>query len=1052
MLRTPIESVFCVKTHLDDASFKIYNASAGSGKTHTLTKAYLKIVLSEPGSFRRILAITFTNKAVAEMKHRILHSLFQFGQIEDQETAPPLFLDLMHALKIDAPTLRDRSKATLKQILHNYAFFDISTIDRFTHRLIRTFAKDLKLPQNFEVVLDTDLMLEEAVARLVQKAGTDKKLTGVLLDFALEKIDDDKSWDIAFDLFNIGKLLFNETHAPHLETLREKDIDAFLGLKKILYRQRLEVGEQLVSTASEALRLIEENELEASDFTGRYFPKFLRKIADGDLDMDFKAGWKQEFDSATLYNKTAPDSVKLALDGLHREFTAFFHRIKSGYYQLAFLSNAYGNVVPLTVLNAIQQEVKALQAENEQLSISEFNTLISREIKNQPAPFIYERLGEKYRHYFIDEFQDTSMLQWNNLVPLIGNALESQDMQGRKGSLFLVGDAKQAIYRWRGGRAEQFLDLVNTVTNPFVAHPETTDLPVNYRSHEEIIRFNNDFFTATSPLLNNERYRTMFADGNRQGYTAKKGGQVQLSFVEKEEGKEKNEMQCEAVLNTILSATDLQYGYGDICILVRGNKEGILLADYLTRHRIPVVSSESLLLNSSAKVRFLTHLMTYADHPQNLETVYEILSFLASETRDRHTFIFENLHRVRHLLRDDYGFDIVDFDRMSVYDTLEKAIKSFDLAPRSDAYITYFMDVVLQVEQKEGTGLQAFLAYWEKMGDRLGISTPATIDAVRIMTIHKAKGLEFPIVIFPFANGKMDYRSNEKKMWLPVDPTGFNDFGELLVTEKKEVEHYGETAAVLYQEEEHKMQLDALNVLYVALTRAEKALYVISEKDLTTQGEPKMDRYSGLFIDYLKNKGVWTDHEVTYTFGALETNTAPARITAHENIAYRYSFKDRPGFRILTKSGMLWDTEREEARSRGNLVHYILGRIETKKDIAAAFEHVLRNGDIIEKEIYELQETLRRVMDHPELALYYKEGNRVTNERVIITGERHILRPDRIVFQKNRATLIDYKTGGPNPEYKAQLYSYSDALTDMGYEVTDRIIVYIDDTVKVERV
>ncbi|HET8736018.1 MAG TPA: 3'-5' exonuclease, partial [Pricia sp.] len=943
-------------------------------------------------------------------------------------------------------------KATLKEILHNYAFFDISTIDRFTHRLIRTFAKDLKLPQNFEVVLDTDLLLEEAVARLVQKAGTDKKLTGILLDFALEKIDDDKSWDIAFDLFNIGKLLFNETHVPHLENLREKDIDDFLGLKKILYRQRVAVGEQLTSTAGGALRLMDENGLEASDFTGRYFPKFLQKIAGGDLDMDFKAGWKQEFDSATLYNKTAPDPVKTVLDRLHPEFTALFFRIKSGYYQLALLNNAYGNIVPLTVLNAIQQEVKALQAENEQLSISEFNTLISREIKNQPAPFIYERLGEKYRHYFIDEFQDTSMLQWNNLIPLIGNALESQDMQGRKGSLFLVGDAKQAIYRWRGGMAEQFLNLVNTIANPFVARPEITDLPVNYRSHEEIIRFNNDFFTTTSPFLHNDRYRAMFADGNRQGYNTKKGGQVQLRFIEEEDGQGKNEMHCEAVLKTILSITDLQYGYGDVCILVRGNKEGILLADYLTRQRIPVISSESLLLNSSAEVRFLTHLMAYAAHPQNREMAYEILSFLSSEKEDRHAFIFENLHRVRYLLRGDYGFDIVDFDRMSVYDTMEKAIKCFDLAQRSDAYITYFMDVVLQIEQKEGTGLQAFLAYWEKMRDRLGISTPPTIDAVRIMTIHKAKGLEFPIVIFPFANARMDYRNNDKKMWLPVDPTGFNDFGEMLVTEKKEVEHYGETAAVLYQEEEHKMQLDALNVLYVALTRAEKALYLISEKDLTPQGEPKMDRYSGLFIDYLKNKGLWKDHEATFTFGALEENTTPARITAHENIAYRYTFKDRSGFRILTKSGMLWDTEREKARSRGNLIHYIMGRIETERDIAAAFEHVLRNGDIIEEDVHELKKTIRQVMDHPQLALYYKEGNRVSNERDIITGEGHILRPDRVVFQKNRATLIDYKTGRPNPEYKAQLYSYSEALKDMGYEVADRIIVYMNETVQVERV
>ena len=437
---------------MQQSPFKIFNASAGSGKTHTLTKAYLKIALSGTGSFKRILAITFTNKAVNEMKHRILDSLYLFGGVLDVEKAPPLFLDLMHELDIEAPALRKRSKLTLKEILHNYAFFDISTIDTFTHRLIRTFAKDLKLPQNFEVVLDTDLLLDEAVARLIYKAGTDKKLTKVLLDFALEKIDDDKSWDIGLDLFKIGKLLFDETHAEHLQKIRDKNIDDFLGLKKVLRKRALLLKDSLTDTASQTLQLIADQGLETSDFTGSYFPKFLIKVANGDLNMDFKAGWKQNFEAATLYNKSAPAEIKSTLDRLHPQFSKVFTALQTGYYELAFLKNAYGNIMPLTVLNAIQQEVKAVQTENDQVSISEFNTLISKEIRNQPAPFIYERLGEKYRHYFVDEFQDTSSLQWKNLIPLIGNALESEDMQGKRGTLFLVGDAKQAIYRWRGGR------------------------------------------------------------------------------------------------------------------------------------------------------------------------------------------------------------------------------------------------------------------------------------------------------------------------------------------------------------------------------------------------------------------------------------------------------------------------------------------------------------------------------------------------------------------------------------------------------------------------
>lgn len=1036
---------------MQDAPFKIYNASAGSGKTHTLTKAYLKIALSSAGRFKKILAITFTNKAVNEMKHRILDSLYQFGNIDDPKNAPPLFHDLMKELQIDARALRQRSKSTLKEILHNYAFFDISTIDRFTHRLIRTFAKDLKLPQNFEVVLDTDLLLDEAVARLVYKAGTNKKLTKVLLDFALEKIDDDKSWDIGLDLFNIGKLLFNETHTQHLEKLKDKGIDDFLGLKGILRKRAKALKERLVDTASQTLRVIEEEGLETSDFTGSYFPKFLIKIADGDLNMDFSAAWKQNFETVTLYNKSAPEKVKATLDRLHSEFTIVFNALQTGYYELAFLKNAYNNIVPLTVLNAIQHEVKTLQSENDQLSISEFNTLISKEIKNQPAPFIYERLGEKYRHYFVDEFQDTSTLQWNNLVPLIANALESEDMQGRRGSLFLVGDAKQAIYRWRGGRAEQFLNLANGVENPFVATPKTEFLPINYRSHEEVIKFNNDFFTATSPFLNNELYNTLFVEGNRQGYNPKKGGKVQLSFIEKDQEEDKNGLYCEEVLKTIRSVIEKNYSYDSVCILVRGKKEGVVLADFLAHREIPTISSESLLLNSSDKVRFLAHVLAYSEDVKNLEVAYGILSFLSAEKKDRHSFIFDNLRQIAKLLKADYGFDLHVLQQISVYDGMELAIKQFDLAPKSDAYLTYFMDVVLEVEQKKGTGIQTFLSHWEKKKDRLCISAPDNIDAVRIMTIHKAKGLEFPIVIFPFANENM-YKRMDKKLWLPLDADAFNGFEEVLVNEKKEVENYGEVAAELYYEEEHKMELDAFNVLYVALTRAEKALYVISEKDLTKDGEHKTDLYSGLFIDYLKKKGLWKDDERSYSFGTLEENTSASTVTSHENITYRYTYKNRPGFRILTKSGMLWDTDRQEAISKGNLIHHLLGLVETEKDVDAAFDFLMRNGDMASNDIKSIKKSILQVLSHPELAVYFQPGKIIKNEKDIITEKGRILRPDKIVFQGNYAHLIDYKTGGPDPRYKEQLYTYSDALEAMGYQVQNRLLVYINDRIIVERV
>ena len=971
------------------------------------------------------------------MKERILGSLFDFSQGRRSS----MFEDLTNELELDAGALQQKATNTLKEILHNYAFFDISTIDKFTHRLIRTFAKDLKLPQNFEVVLDRDLLLDEAVSRLINKAGRDSKLTKVLVDFALEKIDDDKSWDIAFDLNKVGNLIFNETDIQHLKKLENKSIDEFLVLQRTIQKKIHNLEKTIASAASQALQTIDDNGLEHADFKSSYFPKFILKIQKGDFVMDFNAAWKQNFDSAPLYASKCDETKKSILDNLQPQFVLHFNAIKHSAYSHQLLKNVYKNIVPLTVLNAIQQEVKTIQMERDQLSISEFNSIISNEIKNQPAPFIYERLGEKYRHYFIDEFQDTSEMQWMNLIPLVDNALSTEN-----GSLFLVGDAKQAIYRWRGGKAEQFLNLVNRKTNPFVISPEVQQLPQNYRSHEEIIKFNNEFFTSTSPILNNEIYRTLFEDGNQQKHNAKKGGLVQLTFLEPEDHQNLEIAYCEEVLKTIEIVIEKNYTHKDICILVRGNKEGVLLADYLTQYQIPIISSESLLLKSNPKICFLIHLLKLQDQPNDRDLAYEILSFLSIEMENRHLFISKHLKNPSAILKSSFGYDLEKLKTISVFDGLEYAIKLFDLAPDSDGYMNHFMDVVMEVEQKEGIGAPLFLAYWEKKKDRLGIAAPEAVNAVQIMTVHKAKGLEFEIVIFPFANANI-YKEIEPKLWLPVESTSFNGFEEVLITKKQEVIHYSLEAEELYHEEQHKLELDAFNVLYVALTRAVKALFILTKKDLTKTGDHKLNFYSGLFIHFLKEKGRWNETMSRYSFGLLETNLKGQIANNSLTIPYQYSFKDRPSFRILAKSGVLWDTDREDALSKGNLIHFIMGLIETHKEIESVMAFVIRSGDLASDEIELLKNKIHTIVEHPKLAQYYKEGLEIKNEKDIITENGKILRPDRIVIHNSKATIIDYKTGKRNTKYKEQLYSYADALEAMGYAIENKIIIYINETV-----
>lgn len=1018
--------------------FIIYNASAGSGKTYALAKVYLKIILASPQNFKKILAITFTNKAVNEMKHRILNSLFEFSTTRSIQDASPLFKDIINETDYTFKELSALGKVRLKQILHNYAFFDISTIDKFTHRLIRTFAKDLKIPQNFEVVLDVDLLLQEAVERVIGKAGEDPEFTKVLLDFALEKIEDDRSWDIAFDLLKIGKLIFDENNAENLKNLKDHEIDDFLNLQTLLKTKNKTFEKQAIEIANVTLDYIIAQGLDFKDFPRETLPNHFKKIKEGN------------FNPTQLYNnkleenlnegKILKATVKNAQPELSVQLLNHYLDIKELVYKRGLYTNINRNIVPFALLNAIQKELKIIQEEKDQLSISEFNTLIAKEVKNQPAPFIYERLGEKYRHYFIDEFQDTSQMQWENLIPLIGNAMEGEDELGNTGSLFLVGDPKQAIYRWRGGKAEQFLELATHQTHPFTVESNLLTLPKNYRSHAEIINFNNNFFQSISPFLENTMYQDFFKLGNQQEVNHKEGGYVNISFLE-EEHDEKYASEALAIIKNCLLKG---YTYSDICIIIRKKKHGLLLANYLMQHQIPVISSDSLLLNGNPKTLFLVQLIRFMVQPNELDIQYEILNFLSEDKQDKHAYIIENLNHLDIHLLDEYGFDASKLRQASVFDGIAYAIKVFDLIPTSDAHLSAFMDLVFDVEQKQGSDMQSFLDYWDKKGNFTSISTPENLESVQIMTIHKSKGLEFPVVIFPYANSNV-YEEIDPKLWLPVNENEFLGFSELLINKKQEVQNYGEIESLLYEADHQKLQLDAFNLLYVVLTRAVNALFIISSNDLDKKGNHKSNFYSGLFIHFLKKSDLWQTEKLTYSFGELQNRETKSRLESNQyTIPYIYTNKNRPDFKILATSGLLWDKGLDVAINQGNVIHYILGAIYATSDLERALQLALQKGLMKEMDVEKIKKTVKDVIFHPDLHHFYEKGFEVLNERELFLPNGKTQRPDRVVIKDNNVTIIDYKTGEQNSKYHKQLNTYAESFSNMGFNIAQKIIVYIN--------
>lgn len=1043
-------------------SFSIYNASAGSGKTFTLVKAYLKILLtsSQKNAFKNILALTFTNKAVAEMKARVVNMLIEFSDVTILEKPTPMFNMLSEELELDAKALHDKAQIILQTIAHNYAAFDISTIDKFNHRLIRTFAHDLKLPLNFEVELDTKTILSKAVDQLIDKAGKDKALTKILVDFAIEKADDDKSWDVAFDFNQIAQLLVNENDIPYIELLKGKTLDDFKVLKTQLTAQvrQLEIG--ISQSAQEVLSLFETNGIQFTDFSGSYLPKHFLKLSETNFDVNFGSKWQLDLlDGKSLYPKKRLDASKMAIiDGLQSSIIKAFEETRKAIIQLKFLKNALKNITPLSVLNAIYNSLQDIKTDEDLVLISEFNSLISNEIKSQPAPFIYERMGEKFKHYFIDEFQDTSVKQWENLIPLIDNALSGQNLKGETGSTMLVGDAKQAIYRWRGGKAEQFIDLYTKKQHPFQTDQEVKNLPANYRSLETVVNFNNAFFKHLSSFVVTDPSHREIYEASYQEQSLNGAGYVELSFLQFEP-EDKDEAYGLQVMQAIKTAQNNKFDYRDICIITRKTKEGIALAEYLSIEGIPIISSESLLLKNSPEVQFLTSIIGLASQPYNDMLKIEALSYLANHLfilEDKHLFFYNLVHlettvMFKKLEEYDLYFNFNQFLQLPFYEAVESLVRQFKLNATSNAYIQFFLDEVLDFSQKYNAGFSSFMAHWDIKKEKLSITSPQGNNAVQIMTIHKSKGLEFPVVIFPYANQDI-YHDRSPKIWIPVEPEAFHGFSNMFINVNKDLQDLGPTGDAMYAAYRTQLELDSMNLLYVVLTRAVEQLYIISEYDLDKAQQEKLSWYSGLFINYLKHTGVWDNSKKTYSFGAPQRLLAPKKTETSTTQEHFISIaKETHDLKIVTNSGYLWDSDQEAAIEKGNLVHLIMSKIEYQDDIDSVFDDLIDHGDISPEQTPNLRSIVDNLVHHQILNAYFKPELKIYNEKDILAVGGLILRPDRIVVNQQReAVIIDYKTGAAHHKHHNQLMEYQTILEEMDFKVVKKILVYINEDIQIK--
>ncbi|MDO6736487.1 exodeoxyribonuclease V subunit beta [Wenyingzhuangia sp. 2_MG-2023] len=1036
---------------ISESFFKVYNASAGSGKTYTLVKEYLKVALSNGEfEFQKILAITFTNKAAAEMKQRVLNTLKDASRKKEN----PIIIDIATEIGLSIEEIQRKSQKVLENILHNYASFHIITIDSFTHKLIRTFSLDLGLPLDFDVEMDVDPLLKETIDLLVSKIGEDKELTKVLVDYALHQVNEDKSWNINDSLVDVARLLLNEENEVEVSKLINTSLSDFQALEKRLRKYVKDTEEAFYKVGHEALSLIQEHNIEQSTFAYGDLPKYFEKLkSTWFLKEELPASNRlvKNMEQGVLYSKSVPKDVKKradrdAIDSIKEELITYYQfsqQICDAHFGSYFLvKKILKSIVPLTVLSYIHKEFSNLKEENNFRLNAEFNRVISKQIKNEPVPFIYERLGEKFQYFFIDEMQDTSELQWQNLIPLIHNALSQN-----KGGLMLVGDAKQSIYRWRGGKASQFVELSDeNAENEFFINKEVVTLGTNYRSYSNVINFNNDFFSYLSGFLKEPAYQEIYASEKHQKTNSKEGGYVYVDVHERDDDFDTYTYYSEKIHQQILEIETNGFDKGDICILTRNKKDGIAIADYLVSQKIEVISPDSLLLKNNSVIQFLIYLLRWIENPEDKEVLMEVLHFLFQHFDiqiDQHEFYQNSLACKDVALFTDYlqiDFSESEFFSLSLYDGLEYLIRVFRLEKVMDVFGQTFLDVVLQFQLKESGGLQAFLEFWDRKKEKLKVEIASNKNAVQIMTIHKSKGLEFPVVIFPFDLNTENI--SRESIWYQTDNKSlFGNFTSFRINASSKLDLYGEQGGVYLKKVNEEIQLDNINLLYVALTRAEEQLYVFS--DFKNSKSDDLKNYSDYFKQFIADKG----EDLIYEIG---TPTRLSEYKRHEDhfVLDNYFSVNKEDNKIHVVENLQSD---EDPRIFGNIIHKAFEKIITFEDVALAIAYINQQG-LSEELNQKAVKTITNIINHPLLKKYYQKEINVYNERSFLTEKGDVLILDRLVFIENKAVIIDYKTGHFNNSHESQIRSYSTLIQNLGLKVLHAFLVYCNDEINVNLV
>lgn len=1028
----------------------VYKSSAGSGKTTELTSRYIALALK--GDFKNILAVTFTNKATNELKERVIKRLYDYSQGKTD----PHHSRLLNELKMEPEEFKNKCEQVMHGILFNYGMFSISTIDTFFQRIIKSFAREAGIQGNLRVELSPDEILREALGKVIGEAGRKKELTSWLTDFAHEQLEQGRSNNLVTALDELGKELFKE----EFKVVKAKLTNELEYQKIVDFRKKLRgiisgYESELKDIGNQGLQLLNKHGLTFKDLINGV-GSILTELATGEEpDLSKSARAKAMADPEKWVAKAKKDRewiVQFA-DQQLKPLVIKYQRKRDNEgeeYHTALAIDKNYKVFGL--LSELLDKIKVYKDEEDIMLLSDSPEFLHDIIQGNDSPFIYEKVGTQYHHFLIDEFQDTSQLQWSNFKPLVGNAV-SQGFEN-----MLVGDVKQSIYRWRGGD----WNLLDTGISQEIPGVKEEFLTSNYRSTPAIINFNNEFFKHAIRFVQ-ERIITEFGDVPETDLVEKQLKRLAHAYSTYKQEIPKKEFKVDGFVNVeLIEAKGKEYKKevhlkvkkrieelqhsglkaSEIAILVRENKEAAQMASYLfevaeneganAEVNYKVVSNEALMISSSPAVNFFINAMRLVLDPENDVAKMVLVSeyYQIHDSNFDQGSLFEqlplNTAQAKSIIE-----SVLKINPRVAIDLVEELIRLSGISKRSEhwPFVMTFMDALQELSKKGSSSISSILDWWEEKGKKMQVVLTEGLDAIQILSIHKAKGLEYKAVIIPYCDWAL-YKGSGLR-WTGVPQSPFNEFSAYPISITKDL--VNSYLREFYINEVVDQLVDNLNLLYVALTRPMESLDIFAPVDTGHKLSASILNSWEALVD-----GKWQVGETRFTdqksSGKHLTIGLGERLISNE-------WRNR--IQISQKELLKLNVEVYEKLVKGRKIHSVLEQLKDEFDPEDTIQSLSKYNEFSSSELNTIHTLLVELKEHPVSGKWFRKGNRLFSENTLISKNGQAKRPDLIVETPGSFVVVDYKTGETSGEHGKQVSTYCQILKEIEGKPVEGYLIYL---------